>query len=79
MGYILSFITYKNMIFLFKCYDYYVIIHLLTTGCYLVYKIYNFGKYLICKIYPNNPKLQYKQIKLLNYNIIGQYNDWIVI
>ena len=72
LGYIVSFLTYKNMIFIIKCYNYYIVFHLVSTGCYILYKIYNFGKYILYKIYPSN-------IKLLDYNINKSYNDWLLV
>lgn len=80
----LEYITFGNMLLLYKYYNYYVLVHTMFTGCYVIYKIFKFGNRVIVYCIGEKPKyIDYnkKDQKLLDFNTdkFSNYLDWILI
>jgi len=80
----LEYITFGNMLLLYKYYNYYVLVHTMFTGCYIVYRICKFGKKVIVYFVGEKPKyIDYnkKNQKLLDFHTykFSNYLDWILI
>ena len=80
----LEYITIGNILLLYKYYNYYVLVHTMLSGCYIVYRICKFGKKVIIYFIGEKPKyIDYnkKNQKLLDFhtNKFSNYLDWILI